>query len=130
MSDGRQAGGRALIEWSENVGGPAPTFVSVPAASTVRGKVLTTHDDYSRGVVEAIAVAAERLGHTAESLLVETEALVNGTTVVTNALAELRGAKVGVLVTRGFKDTFRFAGGARKPLYDDQLQVNPPDIAP
>jgi N-methylhydantoinase A len=120
--------GRALI--GVDVGGThTDVCVSAPQGM-VRGKALTTHDDYSRGVVDAIGVAAQRLGHTAESLLAQTAALVNGTTVVTNALTELRGAKVGVLVTRGFKDTFRFAGGARKPLYDDQLQVNPPDITP
>jgi N-methylhydantoinase A len=120
--------GRALI--GVDVGG-THTDVCVSAGGVMtRGKALTTHDDYSVGVVEAIGVAAERLGHTAESLLADTEALVNGTTVVTNALTELRGAKVGVLITRGFKDTFRFAGGARRPVYDDQLQVNPPDIMP
>jgi N-methylhydantoinase A len=120
--------GRALI--GVDVGG-THTDVCVSAGGTLaRGKALTTHDDYSRGVIEAIGVAAERIDHTAQSLLAETEALVNGTTVVTNALTELRGAKVGVLITRGFKDIFRFAGGARRPLYDDQLQVNPPDIMP
>ena len=121
-------GGRALI--GVDVGG-THTDVCVSAnQSIVRGKAFTTHDDYSQGVVDAIGVAAARLGHSLESLLAETEALVNGTTVVTNSLTELRGAKVGVLITRGFRDTFRFAGGARKPVYDDQLQVNPPDIMP
>lgn len=96
----------------------------------VRGKALTTHDDYSIGVLEAIGVAAGHLGRSASDLLADTEALVSGTTVVTNALTELRGAKVGVLITRGFRDVFRFAGGARRPLYDDQRQDNPPDVMP
>jgi N-methylhydantoinase A len=93
-----------------------------------RGKALTTHDGYSKGILEAIAVAGETVDRSLEQLLGETETIVAGTTVVTNALTELRGAKVGVLITRGFRDTFRFAGGARKPVYDDQLQVNPPDL--
>jgi N-methylhydantoinase A len=54
--------------------------------------------------------------------------MVNGTTIVTNAITELKGARVGVLVTKGFKDIFRLLGGARKNVYDDQAQVNPPDI--
>jgi N-methylhydantoinase A len=120
--------GQALI--GVDVGGTHTDVCVSSPQGIVRGKALTTHDDYSQGVIEAIGVAAERLGHSAESLLAETQALVNGTTVVTNALTELRGAKVGVLVTRGFRDTFRFAGGARKNVYDDQLQVNPPDITP
>ena len=55
-------------------------------------------------------------------------AFVNGSTIVTNAITELRGAKVGVLITCGFKDTFRLAGGARTHDYDDQLQVPPPEV--
>ena len=55
-------------------------------------------------------------------------AFVNGSTIVTNAITELRGAKVGVLITRGFKDTFRLAGGARTHDYDDQMQVPPPEV--
>ena len=35
--------------------------------------------------------------------------MVNGTTVVTNAVTQLRGRPVGVIVTRGFRDTFRIA---------------------
>ncbi|MFT5132535.1 MAG: N-methylhydantoinase A [Gammaproteobacteria bacterium] len=113
-----------------DVGG-THTDVCVSSAGTlVRGKALTTHDDYSVGVIGAIEVAAIELGKDVSSLLSETEALVSGTTVVTNALTELRGALVGVLITRGFKDTFRFAGGARRALYDDHLQDNPPDVVP
>jgi N-methylhydantoinase A len=113
-----------------DVGG-THTDVCVSCAGTlVRGKALTTHDDYSLGVIGAIEVAANELGKDISSLLLETEALISGTTVVTNALTELNGAKVGVLITRGFKDTFRFAGGARRALYDDHLQDNPPDVVP
>ena len=53
---------------------------------------------------------------------------MNGTTVATNAVTELRGSRVGVLVTTGFGDTFRIAGGPRLTAFDDQLQSNVPDI--
>ena len=119
-------GGRALI--GVDVGGTHTDVCVSAGGQLVRGKALTTHDDYSVGVVEAIGVAAGELDRTTAALLADTEALVSGTTVVTNALTELRGAKVGVLITRGFKDVFRFAGGARRPLYDDQQQDNPPDV--
>lgn len=101
--------------------------VSVDGTLT-RGKALTTHDGYSRGILEAIGVAAGTVGRSLGEMLGETETIVAGTTVVTNALTELRGAKVGVLITRGFRDTFRFAGGARLPVYDDHLQHDPPDL--
>ncbi len=123
----KQNGG-ALI--GVDVGGTHTDVCVSLGRELVRGKALTTHDDYSIGVVEAVDVASSHLGKNAAGLLAETEAFVSGTTVVTNALTELRGAKVGVLITRGFKDVFRLAGGARRPTYDDQLQDNPPDVMP
>lgn len=119
-------GARPMI--GVDVGGThTDVCVSVDGTLT-RGKALTTHDGYSRGILEAIDVAAGTVDRSLEQLLNETETVVAGTTVVTNALTELRGAKVGVLITGGFRDTFRLAGGARRPVYDDHLQVNPPDI--
>jgi N-methylhydantoinase A len=94
----------------------------------VRAKAFTTHDDYSVGLIDALEVGAARLDCSVAALLGRADALVNGTTVVTNALTELRGARVGVLITRGFRDTFRFAGGHRRPVYDDHAQRNPPDV--
>jgi N-methylhydantoinase A len=120
--------GRVLI--GIDVGGThTDTCVSI-GDRLVRAKAFTTHDDYSRGLLDALTVAAERLECSLPELLSAADALVNGTTVVTNALTELRGARVGVIITRGFRDTFRFAGGARRPVYDDHQQLTPPDVAP
>jgi len=113
-----------------DVGGTHTDTCVAAGERIVRAKAFTTHDDYSRGLLDALAVAAQRLDRTLDELLSDAAALVNGTTVVTNALTELRGARVGVITTAGFRDTLRFAGGARRPVYDDQLQVSPPDVAP
>ena len=108
-----------------DVGGTHTDVCVTYGESIFRGKALTDYDDFGRGVVGAIAVAAENGGFTLEELLAETQLLINGTTVVTNAITEGRGSRVGVLVTSGFKDTFRFSGGPRIPAFDDHLQVNP-----
>jgi N-methylhydantoinase A len=111
-----------------DVGG-THTDVSVVLGSQVeRGKALTTYDDFSRGVLEAVGVAAGKYELSLESLLAQTKLFINGTTVVTNAITQLKGSRVGVLVTSGFKDTFRFAGGPRLTEPDDHLQVNVPDL--
>jgi N-methylhydantoinase A len=111
-----------------DVGG-THTDVSVVLGDRVeRGKALTTYDDFSRGLLEAVEVAAGRFDLELAELLDRTRLFVNGTTVVTNAITQLRGSRVGVLVTRGFKDAFRFAGGPRAALIDDHLQVNVPDL--
>jgi N-methylhydantoinase A len=111
-----------------DVGG-THTDVSVVIGSQVeRGKALTTYDDFSRGVLEAVEVAAERFDLSVEELLDQTRLFINGTTVVTNTITQLRGSRVGVLITSGFKDAFRFAGGPRTTEIDDHLQVNVPDL--
>jgi N-methylhydantoinase A len=111
-----------------DVGG-THTDVSVVVDTRVeRGKALTTYDDFSRGVLEAVEVAASHFDLSLADLLARTKIFINGTTVVTNSIAQLRGSRVGVLMTTGFKDTFRFAGGPRLTETDDHLQANVPDL--
>jgi len=93
-----------------------------------RGKALTTYDDFSRGVLEAVQVAAEKYELGMDELLARTQLFINGTTVVTNTITQLRGSRVGVLVTAGFRDAFRLAGGPRTTEIDDHLQRNVPDL--
>ena len=68
-------------------------------------KSATTPKDFSQGVIDAIAVAAQSLGMTLKQFLQRTAMFKHGTTVATNALITRRGAKVGLITTRGFEDT-------------------------
>ena len=111
-----------------DVGGTHTDVAVLVGNNLERGKALTTYDDFSRGVLDAVAVAASRHGLDVKRLLRRTRLFVNGTTVVTNAITTLSGSRVGVIVTAGFKDTFRFSGGPRVTEFDDHLQVNAPDL--
>ncbi|MGE0800851.1 MAG: hydantoinase/oxoprolinase family protein [Lautropia sp.] len=63
-------------------------------------KVLSTPDDYGRGIVGGIVAALGDLGaHPSQVLRV-----VHATTVATNAILEHRGARVGLVTTAGFRD--------------------------
>jgi N-methylhydantoinase A len=113
-----------------DVGG-THTDVIVAGNGTVRhGKALTTPGDLSEGVLNGIEVVASDLGLSVSELLRDCDRIVNGTTVVTNAVTQLRGRAVGVIVTRGFRDTFRIARGARLNVFDDHQQANVPSIVP
>ena len=128
MTDSQTNGHAAEAFIGVDVGG-THTDVSVAIGERVeRGKALTTYDDFSRGVLEAVEVAAKEFGLSLSELLGRTKLFINGTTVVTNTITTLRGSKVGVLVTSGFKDAFRIAGGVRSSEIDDHLQVNVPDL--
>jgi N-methylhydantoinase A len=111
-----------------DVGGTHTDVAVVYDGRVERGKALTTYDDFSRGVLEAVEVAAEKYGLGMGDLLASTQLFINGTTVVTNAITQLRGSRVGVLITAGFRDAFRLAGGPRTTEIDDHLQRNVPDL--
>jgi N-methylhydantoinase A len=111
-----------------DVGGTHTDVSVVYDGRVERGKALTTYDDFSRGVLEAVGVAAAEYDLGMDELLARTKLFINGTTVVTNAITQLRGSRVGVLVTAGHRDAFRLAGGPRTTEIDDHLQLNVPDL--
>jgi N-methylhydantoinase A len=127
-------------EGDRNNGSSAPPVAAVDVGGThtdalvwdgeqlVRGKALTTPHDFSEGVLNALESATTQLEIGVDELLPRLHRFVNGTTIVTNALTELRGARVGAIVTRGFRDMFRIANGPRQNIYDDHRQLNVPDI--
>jgi N-methylhydantoinase A len=65
----------------------------------------STPDDYSSGVFNALAACAEKIGIALDELLAGTEHLFLGTTVGTNALLQMRGARTGLITTRGHRDS-------------------------
>ncbi len=67
-------------------------------------KVMSTPEDASQGFFDALTVAAEKLGLSLTDLLSHTELLLHGTTLGTNALLEMKGAKAGLVTTRGHAD--------------------------
>jgi N-methylhydantoinase A len=114
-----------------DVGGTHTDLVAVEKDRVVRAKALTTHDDYSRGMVEALGLAATRLDMSVEELVSRhLEVFVNGSTIVTNAITELKGCRVGTLVTAGFEDIIRVGRGARLNVRDDHAQRNLPEVVP
>lgn len=108
------------------------TFTDVVVASedgqVIRAKALTTPHDYTEGVINGIVNAARELDLTAEQLLADCGGFVNGTTVVTNAIAQHRGRRVGLLTTRGFKQSIYIHRGIREIQLDLQKETRPPDI--
>src|ERR1700722_3601292 len=111
-----------------DVGGTHTDLILAGPKGLVRRKAFTTHADYSEGILSALSLAADEAGLSVEQVLQRCGAFVNGSTIVTNVLTEMRGAKTGVLITRGFRDTFRLAGGARTNDYDDHAQAPPLDL--
>jgi N-methylhydantoinase A len=69
-----------------------------------RAKSPSTPPDFERGVLNAVAEVARRLGRTRAQLLAETSVFAHGTTVATNILITRTGARTALLTTRGHED--------------------------
>src|SRR5438046_7381853 len=97
-----------------DTGGTFTDCVVMDAAGRlVTAKAPSTPDDFSEGVMESLRLAGEKLGLGAEALLRDTARLALGTTVGTNAMLQRRGARVGLITTRGHRDVIHIMRGAR-----------------
>jgi N-methylhydantoinase A len=87
-------------------------------------KASTTPDDFSRGVMDAVAEAARAAGVETSALLGQTTLFKHGSTVATNALITRSGVKVGLITTKGFEDTTEImrAIGRVDGLSDDEIK--------
>jgi N-methylhydantoinase A len=78
------------------------------------GKVLSTPDDPSKGVVEGIEVVCEKVGISFPDL----NLFFHGTTVVTNMILTNTGSRVGLLTTKGHEQILHLARAwTPGPLY-------------
>jgi N-methylhydantoinase A len=84
------------------------------------GKVLTTPDDPSDAVETGVTQLLER--YAPETI----REIVHGTTLVSNALIERKGATTGLVTTRGFKDTITIRRELRYALYDLFIELPEP----
>ena len=70
------------------------------------GKALSTPDNFTLGVLDAVRDAAGSLGMpNEEALLHEAKLFFHGCTVGDNTLLTRSGAKTGLITTRGFADS-------------------------
>src|SRR5262245_4076628 len=109
-----------------DVGGTFTDLVAIDTSGdTVFAKSLSTPQDQSIGVMAGLDELALRLNLSREKMLAQTQRLVHGTTVATNALLERKGAKVALLTTEGHRDVLEMREGLKPNRYD--LRSPPPE---
>src|SRR5215471_13585144 len=107
-----------------DIGGTFTDFILNDATTgAVRlHKRLTTPTDPSiaalEGLEELVAMANIRVADVAE--------IVHGTTLVTNAIIERRGARLGLITTQGFRDVLEMGTEQRYDIYDLFLKFPEP----
>ena len=97
-----------------DIGGTFTDCVIIDGDGTVTtAKAPSTPDDFARGMIDAMGAGAEHLGLSVEDLCQRTRLLTHGTTVGTNAVVQRKGAKVGLITTKGHNDVIHIMRGSR-----------------
>ena len=85
-------------------------------------KVLTDHESPDRAVVLALQQVTERAGIDASKISM----VIHGTTLVTNALIQRRGARTAFITTEGFRDVIEMRNENRFEQYDLNIVLPKP----
>src|SRR3712207_4090921 len=124
---GAGPGNEARLRVGIDIGGTFTDLIAVDAATgeLFVGKTLTTPAEPSEGVEAGLRQTLAGAGHEAPSV----GELIHGTTLVTNALIERKGATTALVTTRGFRDAVEIRREGRYDLYDLFIEL-PPPLAP
>ena len=97
-----------------DIGGTFTDCVIIdPDGNVTTAKAPSTPGDFALGMVDALRAGAEALEVSVEQLCKKTRLLTHGTTVGTNAVVQRRGAKVGLITTKGHNDVIHIMRGSR-----------------
>lgn len=86
------------------------------------GKVLTNYSQPEQAILDGIRKSADAAG----VALSDIGQVIHGTTLVTNALIERRGAKLAFITTEGFRDVVEMRSENRFEQYDLNLTLPTP----
>jgi len=106
-----------------DVGGTFTDVVVVDAVGKMRlTKIPTTRADQSVAIRQAIEHMANAWGIDLQRI----QCFAHGTTAGTNAVLERKGARIGLITTKGFRDVLEIGRQMRHRLYDKVLQPETP----
>src|SRR5665647_2246650 len=94
-------------------------------------KSPTTPWDFSEGVLNTIVDAAAYFQSSPADFLRQTEWIVHGTTVSTNALVQRKLAKTALITTKGFRDIIEMRRSLKietKSMYDAYIPPYEPIV--
>jgi N-methylhydantoinase A len=114
--------GLPSIRVGVDIGGTFTDVALEGPRGLVTGKVLTDYAAPERAIVTATLAAAEEAGIAPGDI----GQVIHGTTLVTNALIERRGARMAFVTTEGFRDVIEMRSENRFEQYDLNLVLPVP----
>ncbi len=107
-----------------DIGGTFTDVALMHPGGQSTAKLLTDYERPERAILSGIAEAASR----ADISLSDIGQVIHGTTLVTNALIQRRGAKTAFITTEGFRDVIEMRSENRFEQYDLNLELPAPLI--
>ena len=108
-----------MLRFSIDIGGTFTDVVAETEAGLSSVKVLTTPAAPDQGALNGVARLLNELGKTHADI----SAVIHGTTLVTNALIERRGARTAFITTAGFRDVLDMRYEKRFAQYDLNIEM-------
>ncbi|MCD6485624.1 MAG: hydantoinase/oxoprolinase family protein [Candidatus Odinarchaeota archaeon] len=109
-----------------DIGGTFTDTVAIDKDGKIMlGKSSTTYKDLAIGVFNCLEEVAEKYKLGLTEFLGQIRFFVHGTTIATNTLLEHRGAKTGLITTKGFRDIIEMRRAHKPDLWN--LRVKQPD---
>lgn len=106
-----------------DIGGTFTDLIAVSdTGETTVHKTLSTPEDPSIGFINGLREVAEMRGTGFSDFISSIDTIVHGTTVATNALLTLRGAKTALITTEGFRDALEMRRGIREEQYNNHYR--------
>src|SRR5499426_225834 len=94
-----------------DIGGTFTDLVAIDDQGQIyRSKSLTTPDDLARGIQDCLNAAQIQVS--------KASFFVHGSTVTINAVLERKGARTGLITTKGFRDVYEIGRGNRPEGYN------------
>jgi N-methylhydantoinase A len=105
-----------------DIGGTFTDIVFLGAEGrTITKKVSSSVDNYARAIVEGLGEVFREHGLAGPDVA----EVLHGTTVASNAILELKGARTGLITTKGFRDVLEIRNLRMPRLYDIAWQKPP-----
>ena len=113
-----------LFRVGVDIGGTFTDLVLLDASGRLHTKkVSSSVDDYARAIVDGLGEVFRDTGITGADLA----EVLHGTTVASNAVLEQKGARTGLITTRGFRDVLEIRR-LRMPRFYDLTWEKPPPL--
>src|SRR5437899_11962970 len=98
-----------------DVGGTFTDIVLLGSDGTIHSKKISSSaENYAQAIVEGLAEVFRETGLRGDAI----EEIRHGTTVASNAILEHKGARTGLITTRGFRDVLEIRTLRMPRMYD------------